>query len=209
MKIKICGIKYKDNLQDIIRLSPDFLGFNFYRKSVRYMADELSPDDLAMIPGSIKKTGIFVNQDANEISGLTQKYGLDYVQLHGNESAEMCKTLNNSGIMIIKAFSIHFDFRFEALEAYLPWCSFFLFDTATPLFGGSGKKFDWNLLEKYTYAHPFFLSGGIKPGDAENLLNTGFPSMEGVDVNSGFETEPGIKDVEKLKVFMKIIKNRI
>ena len=202
MKIKICGIKYKENLGKIIPLKPDFLGFNFYPVSQRFIGENLSPGELALIPRSIKKAGVFVNQDEYEVSGIKWKYGLDYVQLHGNESPEMCKSLNKSGLKLIKAFSIDKNFRFDSLMPYIPWCDYFLFDTPTPKFGGSGKKFEWKLLENYNIGHPFFLSGGIKPEDAGKIKDLAFSSLSGIDINSGFESEPGIKDIDKIRSFL-------
>lgn len=206
MKIKICGIKYKENLKDIIKLNPDFIGFNFYPLSARYIDTSLSPADLDVIPGKIKKTGIFVNQDEHEVSEISGKYRLDYVQLHGNESADICKSLNSTGLKLIKAFGINKDFNFETLKAYIPWCEFILFDTPTVKYGGSGQKFDWRLLEEYKSAHPFFLSGGIKPEDAHRLMDLSIPALAGFDINSGFESEPGYKDIGLLTEFFKFIK---
>jgi phosphoribosylanthranilate isomerase len=168
MKIKVCGMKYKDNLQAVLELKPDFLGFNFYPVSPRFVENNLHTGDLALIPRSIKKVGIFVNQDEYEISGIKWKYGLDYIQLHGNESADVCKNLKKSGMKIIKAFRVDESFDEKTMISYISHCDFFLFDTPSEKFGGTGIKFNWNLLNDYGLGHPFFLSGGIKPGGCKS-----------------------------------------
>jgi len=208
MLIKICGVKYKDNLQEIIRLKPDFLGFNFYPVSPRFVDNNLTPGDLAVIPRSIRKVGIFVNQDEYEVSGINWKYGLDYVQLHGNESPEMCRELNTTGIKVIKSFGISENFNFNKLTEYIPCCDYFIFDTPSARFGGSGYRFNWNILKNYDLGHPFLLSGGISPDDAEGIRNLSFLSLAGIDINSRFETEPGRKDIQLLKNFINAIRRK-
>jgi phosphoribosylanthranilate isomerase len=208
MLIKICGIKYRDNLQEIIKLKPDFLGFNFYPVSPRFIDKNLTPGDLAVIPRSIRKAGIFVNQDEYEVSGIKWKYGLDYVQLHGNESPEMCRELNSTGIKVIKSFGISENFDFNKLTEYLPCCDYFIFDTPSARFGGTGFSFNWYLLDKYDLGHPFLLSGGIGPQDAERIRNLSFLSLAGIDINSRFETEPGRKDIQSLKIFINAIRRK-
>ena len=207
MKIKICGIKQKENLQEIIKLKPDFIGFNFYPVSPRFIDNCLSPVDLAVIPRNIKKTGVFVNQDEYEISGIQWKYGLDYVQLHGDETPEVCKGLQSSGVRVIKAFRVDENFEFKELSYYIPFCDFFLFDALTEKFGGSGHKFDWGLLHKYDLGHPFFLSGGIAPEDAPGIRELSFSALAGVDINSRFEIQPGVKNILKLSEFMNSVRS--
>lgn len=206
MKIKICGITDAVNLHEIIDLKPDFMGFIFYPASPRYMIEKLSPDDLMDIPKSIKRTGVFVNADLYTIEGLYWRYNLDFVQLHGDESPIECKQLSSSGLNIIKAFRLDHDFNFDILMDYIPYCKYFLFDTNTVEYGGSGKKFDWEILEKYDAGYPFILSGGIGSFDAEEILSIKHPSFYGIDLNSRFETSPGIKDVEKLRPFLKSVR---
>lgn len=206
MKVKICGIRNRENLIEIQELNPDFMGFIFYPFSPRYMRDKLSPVDLQEIPETIKKTGVFVNMNVSEIENIVSSYNLDYAQLHGNESAEICKQLSSSGLNIIKAFRLDQGFNFDILTEYIPYCKYFLFDTFTPEYGGSGKKFNWNILKKYESEHPFLLSGGIGASDAEKILSFSHPSFIGVDLNSRFELSTGIKDVDKLKMFMKSVR---
>ena len=207
MQIKICGIKYRENLQEVIKLNPDLIGFNFFPSSPRFIGNNLNPADFAVIPIHIRKVGIFVNQDEHEVSVIHQEYGLEFVQLHGNENIEICRKLNSEGIKIIKAFGVHEKFDFLLLADYAPFCDYFLFDTLSFNFGGSGKRFNWEILNKYDSGHPFFLSGGIDPDDAERIVALSFSSMAGVDVNSKFELEPGLKDTGLLNKFMISIRN--
>jgi phosphoribosylanthranilate isomerase len=207
MKIKICGIKYGDNLKEIVKLNPDFLGFNFYPDSPRYMGDTLTPEDLAIISPYTKNVGVFVNSDEYSILEIHRQYALDYCQLHGNEKPVFCKHLNALGVKVIKAFGITADFNFNILTEYTPWCDYFLFDTASAKFGGTGVCFDWKILTKYEFNHPFFLSGGIGPDDAEKIRNLFFGSMIGVDINSRFELSPGKKDIIVLRRFINCIRN--
>lgn len=202
MKVKICGITDRENLSGILSLKPDFTGFIFYPASPRYMADKLSPEDLLIIPANVKRVGVFVNADPYEIEGIFWKYNLDFVQLHGDESPAYCEKLNNSGIPVIKAFRIGPDFIFQNLMGYIPYCRYFLFDTYTEKYGGSGKKFNWEILYKYDIGHPFLLSGGIGPFDAEELKGIGLASMTGIDLNSRFEDQPGIKNIPELRKFL-------
>ncbi|MCK4920869.1 MAG: phosphoribosylanthranilate isomerase [Bacteroidales bacterium] len=206
MKVKICGIANRENLLEIIELNPDFMGFIFYPFSPRYMKDKLSPVDLLEIPVSINKTGVFVNMNVIEIVDIVSKYNLDYIQLHGNESIDDCKQLSSSGLNVIKAFRLNKDFNFDILSEYIPYCRCFLFDTYTPEYGGSGKKFNWDIIKKYKSGHPFLLSGGIEPSDAEKILSFSHPSFIGIDLNSRFELSSGIKDVDKLKMLMKSVR---
>ncbi len=206
MKVKICGITNSNNLLEILDLKPDFMGFIFYPASPRYVIDKLSPDELVEIPKSIKRTGVFVNSDLYTIEGVYWKYNLDFVQLHGDESSATCRQLSSSGLNIIKAFRLDKDFDFNILMDYIPYCKFFLFDTNSPEYGGSGKKFNWEILKKYDSGHPFILSGGIGPFDAEEILSINHPSLYGIDLNSRFEISAGVKDVEKLRIFLKSIR---
>jgi len=207
LKIKICGLTQPDNIASVSALKPDLEGFIFYPASPRYMEDKLKPEDILSIPGNIKKTGVFVNADFYEIYGIHWKYNLDFVQLHGDEGPNLCRQLHESGMEIIKAFSLHEGFDFGKLTDYIDSCRYFLFDTQTQLRGGSGRKFNWEIIRDYNLGHPFFLSGGIGPHDVEEVKKIGHPSLAGVDVNSRFETEPGIKDVSRLEKFINEIRS--
>ena len=219
MKLKVCGMKY--NPIEVAELQPDYLGFIFYNKSARHFTGNI-PE----LPASIKKVGVFVNVEIDKILEKIEKYELDAVQLHGNETPEYCKelkchyeeqsdkvtslnrlprTARNDKLEIIKVFSIKDEFNFDVLKPYEEFCDYFLFDTKGKLPGGNGYSFDWNVLQNYPSTKPFFLSGGIGFEELEKLQE--FLSSKAakycyaIDVNSRFEIEPGLKELEKLKEF--------
>jgi phosphoribosylanthranilate isomerase len=201
MKLKICGMKYPDNILEVGALLPDYMGFIFWEKSSRYF-DGVIPD----LPKSIKKVGVFVNETAEIILAKAIKYDLQAVQLHGHESVEFCLNLKNeldSKIEIIKVFSVDDDFDFEVLKPFETVCDYFLFDTKGKLPGGNGTTFDWKVLKNYPSSKPFFLSGGIGIEEIdfiEEILKTKLP-IHALDLNSKFEREPGLKDKTILKKF--------
>jgi phosphoribosylanthranilate isomerase len=207
IKIKICGITDSFNAREIAEAKPDYMGFIFSRESSRYVEPVQEMTLFNNIPANIKRVGVFLNEDNHTILDLSNRTGLDVVQLHGNESASSCRELRSSGLIIIKAFSIDNDFRFESLNKYIPVCDYFLFDTKSEKAGGSGRKFNWEKLWEYTLDKPFFLSGGIGPGDTETIKSIENRGFYAVDVNSRFETATGIKDVDMVKTFIKEIKN--
>ena len=155
---------------------------------------------------TVKKVGVFVNAGYAEILDAIDRYHLDMVQLHGEEPAAFCTCLSGH-IPVIKAFRIDDDFDFSLPDQYKAACTFFLFDTATTAYGGSGLSFNWALLEKYQSSVPFFLSGGINPGLLSRVQLFSHPSFAGIDVNSGFETRPGIKNIDQLKLLFHEIRN--
>jgi phosphoribosylanthranilate isomerase len=204
--IKICGMKYPDNILEVGSLLPDYMGFIFWEKSARYF-DGIIPQ----LPKSIKKVGVFVNETGEIILAKVQKYDLQAIQLHGNESVEFCQDLKNkieNPIEIIKVFSVDDDFDFEVLKPFENVCDYFLFDTKGKLPGGNGTTFDWKVLEKYPSSKPFFLSGGIGIKEIEavkEIAKTNLP-LYAIDVNSKFEIEPGLKNIEKLDSFKNNLK---
>ena len=199
MKLKICGMKYPDNILEVGSLLPDYMGFIFWEKSARYF-DGVIPD----LPKSIKKVGVFVNETAEVILAKALKYDLQAIQLHGHESVEFCLNLKNeldSKIEIIKVFSVDDDFDFEVLKPFEAVCDYFLFDTKGKLPGGNGTTFDWKVLEKYPSSKPFFLSGGIGIEELEavkEISKTNLP-LYAIDVNSKFEIEPGLKNINLVR----------
>ena len=206
MKLKICGMKYPDNILEVGSLLPDYMGFIFWDKSARYF-DGVIPQ----LPKSIKKVGVFVNETAEIILAKAQKYDLQAIQLHGQESVEFCQELKdkmNSSIEIIKVFSVDDSFDFEVLKPFETVCDYFLFDTKGKLPGGNGTTFDWKVLENYPSSKPFFLSGGIGIEEMEavkEIAKTNLP-LYAIDVNSKFEIEPGLKNIEKLDSFKNNLK---
>jgi phosphoribosylanthranilate isomerase len=203
LKIKVCGMKSTQNREEVEKLPADFLGFIFYPKSKRFVGEGAEP---GLFNASKTKVGVFVDENAFEILGLTKNFGFEYVQLHGKENPKTCQLLRNQGVKVIKAFNLSESFKFEKLKEFETAVDYFLFDTKTDLPGGSGKKFNWEILEKYTGNIPFFLSGGIGPDDAESIKKLSHPQLFGIDLNSGFEEEPGVKNVEKLTAFINKLK---
>jgi phosphoribosylanthranilate isomerase len=199
--IKICGMKYPENIRAVAALQPDFMGFIFYPKSPRY-AEPLDIATLNALPKSIKKIGVFVNEDLEDILTIATKYNLDGVQLHGTELVEMCKELRKAKFIVIKAFPVAEAYNFKVTKAYEGTCDYFLFDTKTDAYGGSGVKFNWGMLDEYVGETPFLLSGGIAADDAEAILKIKHPKLAGVDLNSKFEVKPGEKNVTLLRDFI-------
>jgi len=206
MKIKVCGTRDAGNIEELIKLSPDMIGFIFYPCSKRY-ASGLDKQVVMDIPGNIKKVGVFVNQLLDEVESTSTNYRLDYLQLHGDETPEFCHTLKKKGHKIIKVFGIAEPADFDGIRQYENHVDLFLFDTKSSLHGGTGQKFKWDLLDHYHLPKPFFLSGGISPKDIENLKQAYVKYKPyGIDINSKFETSPGFKDIGKTKDFIKVIK---
>jgi len=223
MKLKICGMKYLENIQEVAALQPDYLGFIFYEKSKRNF-DGVIP----VISKSIKKTGVFVNASIDEVIAKINLYDLQAVQLHGDESVSYIKELRchfeermtekshdekqkqpidsargDSSVEIIKVFGIKESFNFDVLKPYLKVVDYFLFDTKGKEKGGNGVAFDWNILEKYSFTKPFFLSGGIGLDQLEEIHQIRKIDLPiyALDVNSKFEIEAGLKSVESIKEF--------
>ncbi|MFT4033682.1 MAG: phosphoribosylanthranilate isomerase [Siphonobacter sp.] len=209
MRVKVCGMKDAVNLQELIELQPDYIGFIFYEKSPRFVDESLDSEVIKRIPKSIQKVGVFVNASIDQIVKTVKKYNLDYVQLHGEETPDFCRSLQFKGINIIKAFSIDEQFNFTQLNNYKPVCDYFLFDTKGKNHGGNGIQFDWNILKRYDNEKLFFLSGGIGPEDADTILDLKEKTalrIHAVDVNSKFEITPGMKDIALLRDFIERMK---
>lgn len=218
MIVKTCGLREPDNIREISDLPVDWLGLIFYEKSPRYMLDR--PDLLAFLEApdeqlsDKKRVGVFVNEAFDRLLELVHDYQLDYVQLHGGESAVYCSTLQSlwdgssvRSAKIIKAFRVSNAFDFGITVDYEPYCSHFLFDTKGLSYGGTGHKFDWTILDNYHGKTPFLLSGGIGPADVEAVKAFQHPAFAGIDLNSKFELAPGLKDVAALGEFLTKIKS--
>ncbi len=199
LKIKVCGMRDPENISGVAEALPDFLGFIFYPKSARFVGEDVSLEQLKVIPETIQKVGVFVNELPEKVIEICRKLNLQVAQLHGSESPEYCQQIKASGITVFKAFSVDDSFYFKQLSGYTDVCDYFLFDTKGQLPGGTGQKFNWALLKNYTGSVPFFLSGGIGPDDLEAIRNFEHPRWRGIDINSGFETAPALKDVEKVR----------
>lgn len=203
--IKVCGMKDVGNRRQLEELPVDLFGFIFHPPSPRHAGD-LSRSGLQELADTLKmKAGVFVNESTVNILSASQIAGLTHIQLHGNETPGQCRELSEMGLIVIKAFRIGNDFDFNVTRDYEEYCGYFLFDTKAEVAGGSGRKFNWGLLDNYRGETPFFLSGGIGPGDAEVILKFSHPRLAGLDLNSGFEDVPGLKNPAKLKYFLEQI----
>lgn len=205
IKLKICGMKYSENIQEITSLKPDYLGFIFWDKSSR----KFDLDELPKLDSNIKKVGVFVDASLEEIQNKIKTFQLDVIQLHGNESVEFCANLKKEKVEIIKAFSINNHFDFSQLKAYENVVDYFLFDTKGKLPGGNGTTFDWQVLENYNLQKPFVLSGGIGLSEINKIQEFLDSDLSKycytIDVNSRFETEPGLKNKIDLEKFKKLL----
>ena len=217
MKLKVCGMKYIENIQQVAALQPDYLGFIFYDRSKRNF-EGIIPE----LPKEIKKAGVFVNEIPEIVVSLVEEYGLNMVQLHGDESPEYLEKLiavfkesiagKHQKVKykmpeIVKIFGIKDDFNFEILKPYEEFVDYFLLDTKGEERGGNGITFDWSVLKKYTSEKPFFLSGGIGLDEIvaiKELQKTGLP-IYALDINSKFETEAGLKSVKNIKKFKELV----
>lgn len=208
MKIKVCGMRNLENISSLLTLKPDFVGFIFYKKSKRFVTDF----PRIQFPEETKKVGVFVNETIENVIATVEKYKLDFVQLHGNETSEYCENLwrhehskkivsEFHSIGIIKAFSVDKNFDFNNTKQYKNYCDYFLFDTKGKEYGGNGVKFNWEILQNYKGKTPFLLSGGISKNDANEIKKIKHPAFVGVDINSGFEIEPALKNINEIKEF--------
>lgn len=213
MKVKVCGLREPENIEAIVDLGVDYVGFIFYERSSRFvgktkLANWLNENESLF--SKARKVGVFVNAEVDYILNTVHDYKLDYVQLHGNESAGYCRELKllwSASTLrkahIIKAFSIDSDFDFRITDAYADSCPLFIFDTGgQKQHGGTGMKWDWTKLDQYRSPVPFLLSGGIGPDDAEAIRGLTHPQFAGVDLNSRFEEKPGLKDPLLLRKFI-------
>lgn len=199
VKLKVCGMKYQQNVEQVLPLAPDYLGFIFYPKSSRYVGTGPERDFIKHIPKNFKKVGVFVDAPTDEIVDICSRYNIDIVQLHGNESIKQCEELKNKCFKIIKAFSICPKFDFDELREYQHVVDFYLFDTKGEKQGGNGYAFDWTVLNHYDNHKPFFLSGGISLQNIGHIKDLMHLNIYAIDVNSRFELEPGLKDVKQLQ----------
>ena len=205
MNIKVCGITSKKQLEQLDGLDIEFAGLNFFKGSPRYIKNKITPDDVADIDLDIKKTGVFVNAGYDEIMKFAELYNLDLVQLHGDESPRLCEQLSEE-LEVIKVFRVgKNDVRSidDEIADFDDVCDYYLFDTASDdQAGGTGRKFNWEKITKSKIEKPFFLSGGIGPSDVESIKAFRHPDFFGIDINSGFETAPGIKDMGLILKFI-------
>jgi len=207
LKIKICGMKEPGNIREIAGLEPDYMGFIFYPGSGRFAGD-LSPGALKGFPDSIRKVAVFVNAPREEILAACRDLSINIVQLHGDESPDFCRSFREKGFRVIKAFRVGQGLDRKEMDRYADACDFLLLDASGEGFGGTGRQFDWGQLRDYNTPLPFFLSGGIGPGDAGRIMAMDIPSLYAVDLNSRFELKPGVKNKQDLETFIRHIRTR-
>ncbi len=195
MVIKVCGITSQENLLEVSELEFNMIGLNFYPHSKRYLEKYIYLES-----ENFKRVGVFVNENLDSIIKTKGLHNLDFIQLHGDEDLPFCEQASKIA-PIIKVFRIDKYFDFEICNEFDSCSKYFLFDTFTSNYGGSGEKFDWTILSAYTLSTPFILSGGISLEDVEDIKTISHPQFAGVDLNSKFEISPGIKDYQKLKQF--------
>lgn len=206
MEIKVCGMRDPENIRELIdQVKPDWMGLIFYPKSLRFVSDQ-SANQIAGFP--VKKVGVFVNEEEDQILKRIRDFDLSAVQLHGQETPDFVESLSKkTSAEIWKVISVRDQIDWQSLKGYLPFVNKFLFDTATSAHGGSGQKFDWKVLETYPFDKGFLLSGGLDEESVDGILALAdkLPQLQGVDLNSRFEDAPGLKNIEKLKKFKKRI----
>ncbi len=209
---KVCGMRDPQNITNLLELPIDWMGLIFYEKSKRNVPNSAAAGILQASDEKVSRVGVFVNEDIEILMQKVVKFKLEYVQLHGKESPDYCydvlaKSAKTFGcgddLKIIKAFSVDEHFDFAITKAYEPYVNYFLFDTKGKNPGGNGFTFDWTLLKKYTGTLPFLLSGGLDEFSAEAVKQLDLPLLVGVDVNSKFEIEPALKDVEMVGRFVR------
>ncbi|MEZ4686008.1 MAG: phosphoribosylanthranilate isomerase [Bacteroidia bacterium] len=206
MKIKICGLRDPANIRAIAALKPDMMGFIFYSKSPRFAHPESLKPAMALIPDGIQKVGVFVNEKVERVAQTASELGLDYVQLHGDETVEEVGFLKKTGLGTIKVFAVESEQDLARFDAYSEAVDYFLFDTKTAARGGSGKQFDWNIIYKYRFNKPFLLAGGIGAEVISQIATFSHQDFAGVDANSRLETSPGLKDIGLVSSFINDIR---
>lgn len=198
-------MKYPENIQEVAAFCPDYMGFIFYGASARNITDRQIVRN-TKLENAGKKIGVFVNETIENIFEIVSECALDGVQLHGQESVAMCDALRKKGLMVLKAISIASASDIKLSELYQSHVDLLVFDTKTPAYGGSGKQFDWTLLNEYHGDTPFLLSGGISVEDADDILKIRHSKLVGVDINSKFEISPGLKNVRLIERFINNVK---
>lgn len=203
MIIKVCGMREPGNIREAEQAGVDWMGFICYPRSPRFVARRP-----AYLPRYVRRIGVFVNARQEEIMRRADELGLHGIQLHGSETPELCRHIQATGLQVIKAFAVSRTEGLACTEAYADCCDYFLFDTPSPSHGGSGRTFDWQLLDEYQGRVPFLLSGGLTPASLPGLLRFHHPRWAGIDLNSGFETAPAVKNCTVLSTFIHELKEQ-
>jgi phosphoribosylanthranilate isomerase len=206
IKIKVCGMREGANILEVSQLHPHYMGFIFYAPSPRYVGDEFQiPENF---PADTKRVGVFVNESNDKILKKVEMFKLDFVQLHGRESVTQCRELKLRQVGVIKVFSVGDQMDFEDTIRFQEVADFFLFDTKGKLHGGNGQPFNWQVLTRYDQRIPFFLSGGITPDTVQGVRGISGLNIHALDVNSGVEISPALKDVNKIMAIQAIFKSK-
>jgi phosphoribosylanthranilate isomerase len=203
IQLKVCGMRDENNIMQVAALHPDYMGFIFFPKSPRFVGMDFKIP--SSFPKDIKRVGVFVNESSNVMIDLHQRLKLDFLQLHGHESAEQVRDLHGKGIKVIKVFSVDDSFNFSTTIPYEKHVSFFLFDTKGKYYGGNAMAFNWEKLKEYNQKVPFFLSGGLNEENVKGIDALTGMNLYALDVNSGVEVSPALKDIDKIKAFDKIL----
>lgn len=196
----------ESNIRELVKVHPDYIGFIFYSKSERFVGENFNLKVLDYLPESIYKVGVFVKASKDYILEKLNTFRLDLIQFHGGESPEFCRDLHDKGIPIIKVFSVNEEFDFNVINPFKAYCKYFMFDTECSTYGGSSMKYNWNIFNRYDNEKPFFLSGGIGLEDSDSIKELKNLNIHAVDINSRFEKEPGLKDISKIRKFIKNLK---
>lgn len=191
------------NIDEVATLAPDYMGFIFYRESPRYVGNDF--DAAASLPAGITGVGVFVNESVELMLQTLARNKLKWVQLHGQETPEVAQELKSKGITVIKVFSVDEDFDFDDATPYKKYADFFLFDTKGKLFGGNARRWNWSKLKQYDQEKPFFLSGGIDAENIDEVASLSGMNIHGIDINSGVEITPAIKDRSKVETIKRKI----
>ena len=210
MRIKVCGMTLPEQVSALDELGVDFAGFIFYPKSPRFVGNKITPEKMRKIKGHIAKVGVFVNEPYDEMMRTVDEYRLHMVQLHGDETPFFCEKVANY-VTVVKAFRLSDNDPIDwIVRPYHESTDMYMFDTMGAGYGGTGKKFDWNDLKAASIDKLYFLSGGIEPGDEENIKafmkEPVAQKLFSIDINSKFEVSPGVKDVNKLRQFVDNLK---
>lgn len=210
MRIKVCGMTLPEQVMALDEMGVDLAGFIFYPKSPRYVGNKISPEKMKQIKGKFAKVGVFVNMPYDELMKTVEDYRLDMVQLHGDETPVFCEKVSNY-VTVVKAFRLSENDPIEwIVKPYHDYSDMYMFDTLGAGYGGTGKKFDWEVLNKSVINKIYFLSGGIEAGDGEKLKEfikePAAKKLFAIDINSKFEVSSGVKDMEKVRKFVKELK---
>jgi phosphoribosylanthranilate isomerase len=202
--IKVCGMKQPQNIADVLSLHPQMMGFIFYPKSSRFV-DDTTLTAVKNLPfDSTQKVGVFVDESAQTITQIAQQWGLNVLQLHGNETPELAQKLREN-YTVIKALGIETTNDLQQITHFKNHCDYILLDKKSPQHGGTGKAFDWQLLNNQNFDVPIILSGGVSLDNVMHINNIKCPNLVGIDVNSCFETQPALKNMAKLQTLFELL----